>query len=237
MSKIGEQIKELREKGYTYPQIEEELGVYRSMVSYWCQKFKIGIENRVVKEKKEVKIRSLETNNKKAHYYRAKKCVSKICTNIKCGKTYLVEKYVADNSKYCSGSCRNIVKNQNPTGNRSKCEFELQKRLLKEYPTESFIWNDRVVLEGKEMDLYIPQLKVGVEWNGIYHYKNVHNDGSFERCQQTDNLKVKIAQQKGIRLIIVKDMLSSSKNIQRLIDCIVDLLHNIEDLEGSVSIY
>lgn len=56
--------------------------------------------------------------------------------------------------------------------------------------------NDRRVLDGKEIDIYLPDLKFGIEYNGLYwHTENAGKDSKYHWD------KWKTAQQKGIQLI------------------------------------
>ena len=60
--------------------------------------------------------------------------------------------------------------------------------------------NDRNVLNGKEIDIYLPSLKVGIEYHGIYwHLETVHG-----RKYHYD--KWKLAHDAGIRLIQMYDI-------------------------------
>jgi very-short-patch-repair endonuclease len=72
--------------------------------------------------------------------------------------------------------CRNKHNNQFICGSRSKAEQLLENSLKNEFPKLQISTNDRHVLEGKELDFYIPELKTAIEWNGIFHQKAVKGD-------------------------------------------------------------
>jgi hypothetical protein len=58
------------------------------------------------------------------------------------------------------------------------------------------ILNDRTILDGKEIDIYIPSKKIGIEFNGTYwHSTEVKLDRNYHLE------KSKLAEQKGVRLI------------------------------------
>jgi len=81
--------------------------------------------------------------------------------------------------------------------------------LIKElYPNHLVIPNTRGFLDGLEIDYYIPDLKLGFEYNGKQHYELVevfHKDESGLKDQkERDELKNKIAKEKGIRLITLR---------------------------------
>ena len=58
-----------------------------------------------------------------------------------------------------------------------------------------YVTNDRSVLDGKEIDLYVPSKKIGIEFNGDYWHSSLfqNKDYHFE--------KSKLAESKGVRLI------------------------------------
>ena len=53
---------------------------------------------------------------------------------------------------------------------------------------------DRDILNGKELDIYIPDLKIAIEYDGIYWHNNVNNYFKYEECRK-----------KGIRLIQITE--------------------------------
>lgn len=55
--------------------------------------------------------------------------------------------------------------------------------------------NDRNVLEGKELDIYIPSIKTAVEYDGIAWHRN----------EKRDNVKLELCLSKGIRLIRIRE--------------------------------
>ena len=99
-------------------------------------------------------------------------------------------------------------------GNTDISGFE--KAIQNMYPCEHT--NDRTILNGKEIDLYYPDLKLGIEFNGNYW----HSDLKKSDAKYHQNKSIE-ARNKGIRLFhifeyewtnktkqaIIKDMLSS----------------------------
>ena len=55
--------------------------------------------------------------------------------------------------------------NSNPVSN----EETIIKTILKKYDI-MFEENDRTTLNGKELDIYIPDKKIGIEINGLYYH-------------------------------------------------------------------
>ena len=109
----------------------------------------------------------------------------------------------------------------NHISNRNKCpkcnklgssqqEKEILK-YLKEIYNGNIIENDREILNGKELDIFIPDLKIAIEYDGIYWHNNLNNYFKFEKCLD-----------KGIRLIQITEWEWLYKNKQ-----IKDYLSNI----------
>ena len=104
-------------------------------------------------------------------------------------------------------------KNKCPKCNKlgsSQQEKEILK-YLKEIYNGSIIENDREILNGKELDIFIPDLKIAIEYDGIYWHNNLNNYFKFEKCLD-----------KGIRLIQITEWEWLHKNKQ-----IKDYLSNI----------
>lgn len=82
--------------------------------------------------------------------------------------------------------------------NSSNQEIEMHAFLNEFFNDSEIIVNDRKVLEGKELDFYIPSQKIAIEMNGLYWHsevcitdKNYHYD-KWKQCQE-----------KGIQLITI----------------------------------
>ena len=101
----------------------------------------------------------------------------------------------------------------------SKMEKELLEYISNILPGEEIIDNDRTILSGKELDIFIPDKKIAIEFNGIYW----HNEDHVGKKYHYD--KWKECKEKGVQLItiwedewedkkdIVKDMLSHKLNV------------------------
>jgi len=131
-----------------------------------------------------------------------------------CGKILLLTENEFRKRKYCGGSCRNKINNKVIYGIRSKAEVYLENKLKEEFPELIMYFNDRELLNGMELDVYIPSLKLAIEWNGIYHYKNIRNDGLFERVKNKDFEKVVECEKLNVYLYIIKDLTSQNKFIR-----------------------
>lgn len=59
----------------------------------------------------------------------------------------------------------------------------------------SIIENDRMIIGPKELDIYLPDYKLAIEYNGIYWHSDIHIEKSYHQD------KVKMCHDKGIRLL------------------------------------
>ena len=73
---------------------------------------------------------------------------------------------------------------------RSKNEEHLERILKEEFPNLTIQTNNRSLLEGYEVDIYIPEVKLAIEWNGIYWHslKKVKKTDAMKRERLGDNL-------------------------------------------------
>lgn len=73
-------------------------------------------------------------------------------------------------------------------------------RVIRSYTSENIIENDRSVLDGKELDIYIPTLKLAFEFDGTYY----HNSNGVMAVPKTYHREKSVAcRNKGIRLVHV----------------------------------
>lgn len=116
---------------------------------------------------------------------------------------------------YCNGKCRNLHLNKlkicGGLFNQGKCtskwEFILQECLNK-YNIK-FEANNRTILkDGKELDIWLPDYKIGIELNGIWHYSLKpynHNIHKFFNRIVKDILKDIEMKELGYKLYVIED--------------------------------
>ncbi len=120
---------------------------------------------------------------------------------------------------YCSKKCAAKENNKHRTKcRRSKIEKKFFELLCNEFPSLKFISNDRTLLNGLEIDIAVPELKLGIEWNGIVHFKPIYGEEKLLSVQQKDQEKLLIANQKNIRLIVISDIFSNKKILNQSFD-------------------
>jgi len=129
-------------------------------------------------------------------------------------------------NKSCAASYNNTLKRKS---RRSKVEIMLFEMLKKEFPKLNIINNDKKLLDGFETDIAIPSLKLGIEWNGIIHFKPIHGQIKLNKVQSNDAKKQIIAQQKGINLIIIPDFVSTKARIKQAFVSISKIIRQLID--------
>ena len=103
---------------------------------------------------------------------------------------------------FCSYRCSGTfnAKHKTTGANRSKLELWLERQLLTLYPTLEFKFNDTSAIQA-ELDIYIPDIQIAFELNGIFHYENIF--GKLENTQRRDKMKVTLCSQAGIGLCVI----------------------------------
>jgi hypothetical protein len=125
----------------------------------------------------------VEKSTKKDIYYNCNLCNSHTYIN----KTLYHSRYLSNNLKCVI--C-------NPIGNNLVSNIEKKIRQLFIDNNINIIENDRSILNGKEIDIFIPEYNIGIEFNGLYWHS--------EECGKDKNYhisKTKLALSKGIKLI------------------------------------
>lgn len=143
---------------------------------------------------------------------------------------------------FCSQTCSRQYQKEHPTEYRGGSRSNIEKLfcyvindLMPEYKQE---YNNRKVLDGFEVDLYLPELILGVEFNGITHYKDVYNNpDKFERRQERDRLKLEKAKEKRVALYVmdISDMnsLYPTTAVKYLINKLLPLVEYINQQRNS----
>ena len=84
---------------------------------------------------------------------------------------------------------------------RSKNEKKFFKLMSQKYDC---LPNERM-FNGFDADVVILDLKLAIEWNGVWHYKKVCKTHSLEAAQSKDKRKLKEIKKMGFNLIAIKD--------------------------------
>jgi hypothetical protein len=125
------------------------------------------------------------------------------CKN--CGKKFHKIPFEQKKTKnnFCSKSCAATYNNIHKlSGTRvSKLEVFLQEQLKKDYDF-GFHFNRKDTINS-ELDIYIPELKLAFELNGIFHYEPIYGTEKLNQIQNNDNRKFQACLEKEIELCII----------------------------------
>lgn len=136
------------------------------------------------------------------------------------------------NVSYCNGTCRNRALNPLINGSRSKAEKTLVPALKAAYPLWTIEENNRTILNGLELDVYIPEIKLAIEWNGVFHYEPIHGKGHLERITQKDGRKIELCKELGIELIVICDRTSHDSFIRETVTTLIEKLKPLYQMAG-----
>lgn len=152
--------------------------------------------------------------------------ISKPCEN--CG--IIVTRRQSDCAKniFCSHSCCAIFSNKRRKKScRSKIEKKLFDLLKIAFPILEILPNDKTMLDGLEVDIAIPSLKLAIEWNGIVHFKPIYGHGRLATTKDTDAKKQVVARSKDINLIVITDLVSTRKILLQAFEDISVIIRNL----------
>ena len=132
--------------------------------------------------------------------------------------------------RFCSSSCAAIYNNAHKTkGCRiSKLENYLAEFLKTQYSHFNIHFNRKDTINS-ELDIYIPELKLAFELNGIFHYEPIFGKEKLSQVKNNDQRKFQACLENGIELCIID--VSSLKyfkpdRAQKFLQIITDLIDN-----------
>lgn len=129
---------------------------------------------------------------------------------------------------FCSQSCAATYNNKlKRKSRRSKIEAKFYNLLAKEFPSLNILPNDKTMLDGLEVDISIPSLKLAIEWNGIVHFKPIYGQTKLDKIQTIDAKKLKIAVNKNINLIVIPDLVSNDKILKQAFNDVSIIINNL----------
>ena len=130
---------------------------------------------------------------------------------------------------FCNCSCAASYNNtqKRSSNRRSKSESKLFDLLSEQYEQLEFLANDKSMLDGYEVDIAIPQIKLAIEWNGIIHYKPIYGSEKLNKVQKRDSEKQHVAKQKGINLIVITDLASKDSYVKEVFHKICFIINDL----------
>ncbi|MCQ2210871.1 MAG: hypothetical protein MJZ34_11310 [Paludibacteraceae bacterium] len=101
----------------------------------------------------------------------------------KCDDVYIVE-HPSNGACYCR-KCHKFVRSQ---------EQENIANEIRKFYNGEIIENDRTILNGKELDIYIPEFKLAIEYNGLYWHKEYEPSYHLENTNKCEGLGIRLLQ-------------------------------------------
>ena len=134
------------------------------------------------------------------HNLRVQERIEKQCKY--CSNKFTVRE--KENKTFCSQSCSASFNNCNKDhGTRiSKLEIWINSNLSELYPKLKILYNKKQAINS-ELDIYIPELNLAFELNGIFHYEPIHGKDLLKRIKNNDNRKFQACLEHGIELCII----------------------------------
>lgn len=136
-----------------------------------------------------------------------------------------------NSNSFCDHSCAAKYNNSHKTKGtrRSKFEIYLADILPAKYPNLEFHFNRTDAIHA-ELDIFIPNLKLAFELNGIFHYEPIYGIEKLQKTQNNDNRKFQACLEKQIELCIL-DVSSISYFKPDKVQKFVNIITNIIDLK------
>lgn len=157
-------------------------------------------------------IKRLKNNPKtKYGFYCCSKCATKSMTLKQlvpcnqCGKQIYKALSEIQKHNFCNRSCSAIYNNTHKNNGcyRSSIEHYVEEYLLQNYNDLTIIFNDRLLCNGYELDIYIPKLHLAIELNGIIHYKPIYGLKKLKHTQYKDYCKKLYCQMNNVKLMVI----------------------------------
>lgn len=140
--------------------------------------------------------RSIKNNFNPAKAY---ECIQ--CSNI----TYRsLSEITRSKHIFCSSSCAAKYNNTHKTKGtrRSKLEVWLEQELTTTYPKLKIQFNNKTAINS-ELDIYLPNLNLAFELNGIFHYEPIFGTTKLKSIQTNDSRKFQACLEHNIELCII----------------------------------
>ena len=135
---------------------------------------------------------------------------------------------------FCNNSCAAKYNIQyRKKSRRSKVEKLLCDLITQEFPQLNILPNDTTMLNGYEVDIAIPELKLAIEWNGIVHFKPIYGTEKLFKIQTRDKEKLELATKLDINLIVIPDLISTTQYVHICFSNIKTIITNLLSEEAT----
>ena len=165
----------------------------------------------IQEEFKKIHNNKYEYDKEEIEFIKSGKAERNFKMHIKCPKHGIFEQTFFDH-RNGSGCKRCAIENM-PSRNFSKAEKEILNYLSSLYNGD-IEENNRSILNGKELDIYIPEFKIAIEYDGLFWHNNIDNSYKFELCRN-----------KGIRLIRITEpeWVNNNKKIKYFLKAVLGM--------------
>lgn len=96
---------------------------------------------------------------------------------------------------------------------RSKCEIEFCLLCEQHF---NIVEHNKPIFNGWDADILLHEIKVAIQWNGPWHYKQISKKTSLASIQNRDKIKRHEVEKAGWSLYVIKDQESHKKALKRL---------------------
>jgi hypothetical protein len=137
------------------------------------------------------------------------------------------------NSRFCCRKCMGVYFKEQQISRpcspkKSFVEVFLTLMLKQNFPNLKIINNDRVILEGFEIDIFLPEYSLGIEVCGPHHYVAINGEEVLAKIQKRDKMKRGLAYKKGIKILTLDVLETYSKTTKtKLINLFVGLCSSL----------
>ena len=139
---------------------------------------------------------------------------------------------------FCNHTCAASFHNQlRRKSRRSKIEIEFFDRLRAAFPDVKMIPNDKLLLDGFEVDIAIPGLSLAIEWNGIVHIQPIYGQERFAKILERDHEKNCRAVEAGVLLVTIMDPTSTKDVVDEALISVSNIIRDLlENMAGPTGI-
>jgi hypothetical protein len=87
------------------------------------------------------------------------------------------------------------------------------------------------MLEGLEVDIAVPALKLAIEWNGAVHFKPIFGNDKLASIRSRDQRKLEIASREDVNLIVIADPDCSAEILTKAIEDVEEIILSLLEAE------
>jgi len=186
--------------------------------------------------------REVSRKRRSKHFFCSRKCwydhshergsVTTPCQN--CGLEISRKKSQFENwpNHFCSKSCSAQHANaKRKWSRRSVAETALYDHIKERFPELEILPNDKTMLEGLEVDIAVPALKLAIEWNGAVHFKPIFGNDKLASIRSRDQRKLEIASREDVNLIVIADPDCSAEILTKAIEDVEEIILSLLEAE------